>query len=302
MMHKIRSFFAPKRATRVRDIAEEDLRNDFANLHRVDPETSRQWIRLQAELSVQPIAKGLTNRRVLPRFAFASVGVVVIFGSLYLYFTIQTPSALTFVTSKGEQAHFILMDSSEVTLNFATTLIVSDLETGNPRVLSLDGEAFFHVRQNETSFTVSTPFGSVRVIGTEFNLRARNGLMEVAVIHGRVEISVTRNSKDSTLLLSENQIAHCRYDGFPRMIGEMPSPDYPGWLQGKLFLKGTSLAEVCNEIEMRFDISVTIRDKRNGEELITGILEAKTAESALASLCALIGRKLEHDNTGYIIF
>ncbi len=278
------------------------LQDGFARLRSVDSETRAQWLRLQRSLAQNEGEVRKRNHRLIPRLAFAVAIVVAALVGTYFYFSPRQLSADTFITGKGEQQRLVLKDSSEVTLNYATELVVPKLQAGKPRLLSLRGEAYFHVRRNETPFIVSTGYADVQVVGTEFNLRAREGMLEVAVINGIVNVRVIKAGKDSTLTLTQNQMALCAQSGFPKRIGNVPSPEYPGWMSGKLFFDKTSFAAACREIEMRFDVMVTIEDQQLRDEIITGTLEAKTAESALTALCGLTKKRFQFDGQSFKIF
>jgi hypothetical protein len=58
----------------------------------------------------------------------------------------------------------------------------------------------------------------------------------------------------------------------------------------------------CHEIEMRFNIAVSIENPDVRNKLITGILDAKTAESALGAICELTGRRVVHEGQIYHIY
>ncbi len=188
-----------------------------------------------------------------------------------------------------------------MTLNYATELVVNHLQPGEPRRLSLTGEAYFRVRHNETPFIVSTGYADVRVVGTEFNLRSRKGRLEVAVIRGSVKVDVPNEGNESSLVLSQNQMAVCERGETPRRIGNIPISDYPGWMHAKIYLNKTSLLAVCREIEMRFDVIINIQATDVHHEM-AGVLDAKSAESALRALCELTGRRFTHNGQGYTLY
>jgi transmembrane sensor len=173
------------------------------------------------------------------------------------------------------------------------------MENGKARLLSLNGEAFFRVRQNETPFIVSTECADVQVVGTAFNVRAREGMLEVAVIHGIVNVSAVKHGKDLTL--TQGQRAICSRNGVPQMSANVPSLEYPGWMHGKLFFDKASFADACREIEMRFDVAIRIDDANVRSEVVTGMLKARDAESALTALCGLTGKRFQHDGNSYSI-
>jgi ferric-dicitrate binding protein FerR (iron transport regulator) len=89
-----------------------------------------------------------------------------------------------------------------------------------------------------------------------------------------------------------------RRDADPVRMDDIPSPEFPGWLHGKLFLTRSSLEDACREIEARFD--VTVRTIAPSSTTITGVLEAASADDALRSLSLLTGKELRKDHGTYV--
>jgi ferric-dicitrate binding protein FerR (iron transport regulator) len=85
-------------------------------------------------------------------------------------------------------------------------------------------------------------------------------------------------------------------------VEEIGSPHYPGWMHGKLLLNKTSFLDAIREIEMRFGISIAIDERQLRQEIITGILDARTAQSALTALCELTGRRFTHDGEKFHVY
>jgi transmembrane sensor len=287
---------------------DEILDRSFHGLRNFDPETDQQWLRLQRTIA-QSHTKATTMKSrfttltgLIPRFALGVLVVAAALVGVYLYFSSTQRSPDTFATGKGEQREVVLGDGSKVILSYMTQLVVPQFQPGKPRRVSLTGEAYFRVQPSETPFIISTEYAGVQVVGTEFNLRARGGALEVAVIGGIVKVSAVKDGKDSTLLLSQHQMALCSREGFPTRIGDMSSPEYPGWMHGKIFLDRTPFLVACREIEMRFDITIKVSDSGFRSDIVTGILDAKTAESALAALCELNGRRFKHEGQTYTIY
>ncbi len=278
------------------------LQKRFLRIHTADPGTDRQWLRLQQAIAESQAKAARIQSRSIPRFAIATAMVTVAMIGTLAYLTLLRPSYETFATRKGEQKQIVLNDGSEVTLSYTTELLVSELQPSKPRRMSLTGEALFRVRQNDTPFIVSTQYADIEVVGTEFNLRAREDGLEVGVIDGIVRVRAVRNGKDSTLLLTQHQMAICPHDDFPRRVGTIPSPEYPGWMHGKLFLHKTSFLTASREIEMRFDVTILVKDRHVRSLIITGILDAQTPESAIAALSELVGRRYTHDGQSYTIY
>jgi ferric-dicitrate binding protein FerR (iron transport regulator) len=174
------------------------------------------------------------------------------------------------------------------------------MEKGKARLLTLNGEAFFRVRRNETPFIITTEYAAVQVVGTEFNVRARDSMLEVGVVRGSVNVSAMKHKR--SLVLTQGQRAICTRGGAPQLTDNVPSIEYPGWMHGKLFFDKATFADACREIEMRFDVAITIDDDRVRNEIVTGMLNAKNAESAVTALCGLTGKTFRHDERGFDIY
>jgi transmembrane sensor len=276
------------------------LQTDFLRLRNVDPDTDRQWQRLQMAVARGAAEHSPRKGRAVPRLALAGAFILLAIIGGYLYFTSSQHPTSNFATGRGERKEVQLTDGSHVTLSYATQLVVPQLRQGEPRGVWMAGEAYFVVQHGQSPFIVSTSSAQIRVLGTEFNVRAREGTVEVGVVRGIVCVSVRKDGKDSTLVLREHQMAYCASNDFPRPSGDSPSVEYPGWVHGKLLLNKTSFRAACREIEMRFDVTIKFADDFH-EELLSGILQAETPESALRALCDLDGKKFSHEGDTFIV-
>jgi transmembrane sensor len=268
-----------------------------------DPATHRQWQLLDLALSRMEEGKTPARRpRRLPRPALAlalgSLLVLVVTTMVVL----QRSERLTYETGRGQQSSVTLADSTEVTLNHTSQLTVVHRPFERERHVVLRGEAFFKVRRNGAPFIVHTDVGTVRVLGTQFNLRAREGALEVTVVEGRVALSARKDDRDSTVVLHGGQIATCLLDSLPSSPSALPFDGSPGWTHGELFLYRTGLLAACREIEARFNITVHISNIPPGSQSITGKVDGRTADAAIRTLAALTGRSSRHENDSYYIF
>jgi len=86
------------------------------------------------------------------------------------------------------------------------------------RRVSLKGESLFPYTERQETFYHHNRSGTVQVLGTQFNVRVRDGRMEVAVISGIVKISGVRDGIDSSIILRKDSSPVCkeRFSGIPR--------------------------------------------------------------------------------------
>lgn len=280
------------------------LRADMQRLRSVDAETDVKWRQLTAVLNTRPQTEAIRPATGKLRWALAAVSFAVVATVVIVAAVIGTqhPSVMTYETGKGQQSSLTLSDSSEVTLNHTSLLTVDRHADDTVRQVTLNGEAFFRVRSSGKPFTVSTSVGTVRVLGTEFNVWARDDRLEVAVIRGRVQVSVRKNGEDSTVVLTGGQISTCAKGDFPSTPGQLLFSEYPGWMHGKFLFYKTTLQSACKEFESQFDVVIRIRDPRLRNETITGAVDAHSVEKALSTLASLTGNKYRYENNGYTVY
>jgi ferric-dicitrate binding protein FerR (iron transport regulator) len=267
-----------------------------------DPETNQQWQRLHRSLSELRLAE-YTERRPIasayrkPAIIFAtSVIVLALVGSVW----IRSFSTKTYGTTRGQHSSLLLADSTEVTLNQTSELIVQRRPFDTARRVTLTGEAFFHVKKNGEPFIITTEIGTVQVIGTTFNVRVRDNRMEVAVLSGCVQVHAIHNKTDNSVILTSGQITQCIKDSLPELPSSIPISRYPGWMDGNFVFYRTPLFSACKEIEAQFDTKIIIENLQSVS--ITGTIDGQSLERTLATLIQLTGKKIRHENSGYIIY
>jgi ferric-dicitrate binding protein FerR (iron transport regulator) len=284
--------------------AENALKSDARRIHAIDPETTEQWRRLQITLESKQITreeKIAVSWKVFlkPAFSFALASAfLIVVGVVWLRYS----SSRIYETTKGQHSTITLQDSTEVTLNYLSELKVHRSPFEKARRVSLHGEALFHVRKNGTPFIITTDIGTVQVLGTQFNVRVRDETMEVAVLSGSVRLSVFKDGKDSSIILTRGQISQCARNHYPGLPASLPFSDYPGWLQGKLTAYRSSLEAVCRDLELQLDIKIKIENPRLSGATITGTINGQNPENALTTLVQLTGSKFRYEAGSYIIY
>lgn len=174
-------------------------------------------------------------------------------------------------TSFAQSKNVTLPDGSLVTLNSDAELTFEKSDWKSKRTLELKGEALFKVAKGKT-FSVVTPTGTVKVVGTEFNVKSRGQNLEVACYEGMV--SVTRN-KTQIFLTPGNATLH---DGknWTRFTTTATSPE---WTQAKIAFQAATLSDVLSEIERTYDVKIS--SNSSPDKAFTGILPANDIAVAL---------------------
>ena len=266
-----------------------------------DPNTSVQWEKLARGLEIE--RTGTTPAHVRPAYrkpaiAFALVAAAVLATVFMLH---RNSQSYGYATGTAQQSSVVLADSTEVTLNHTSSLVVEPRGSEGQRNVTLNGEAFFRVRNNGTRFIVQTRLGVVIVLGTEFDVRVRENQFLVAVLKGRVLVDVVRNGHDSTLAVGPGEIVSCTGSDYPGLPAPNPFPEYPGWMHGKFYFYKTRLISACQEIESQVNVVVRIENPQLREETIPGAVDGVNVESALTTLSILTGSSYRHENNAFIL-
>lgn len=288
------------------DLLDRVVLRDIASVSAQDTDTIRQWHALKARIEVPPGVEAqapdpLHRRWFKPAIGYALAAAAVVVAAVLLRH--QPASPLQYQTGTGQQSSISLADGSEVRLNHSTTLVVDRSSTPGGRRTKLTGEAYFKVTRNESPFVVETKLGAVQVLGTEFNVRMRGDEMQVIVVHGKVRVSAVQAGRESTIVLQGGQMTALAKGGFPGVPQGVPfAANFPGWVHGKFLFDRTDLTGACREIAEQFSVPIVVRNPALNNQTITGIIDGRSVEGAVKTLCALSGASYRHENSGYTLY
>ena len=194
-------------------------------------------------------------------------------------------------TRPAEEKSVLLSDGTEVILNSDSELTYNRNYNKNNRSVNLIGEAYFSVQKGNIPFNVLTPYGKISVLGTSFNIRARNDGFEVGVNDGEVQVS----NENSLLNLSKGQLIDVESEFFSSNIIQVPTDQYPDWLNRKFYCNETTLESLCLEIERTFDIKINFTNPNLKDLTITGVIEALDLDNVLQTVSILTKHKFKLD-------
>ncbi len=272
-------------------------------IHEFDPDTAGRWQALQNALSAHPVMKRDHTPPVpfRPLRIILPVATVAIAAVIAMILWPHQPTERLYSTTKGQLTSIVLPDSSEVILNHTSRLTVDDRTFSRSREVSLVGEALFRVRKTGTPFTVNTGIARVRVVGTEFDVRIRNELLDVGVLTGKVNVSSRRDGRDSTVVVVGGERTTCARSGFPeRPHGS--AVDVAGWVSGRLSFSHAELWYVCEEIESTLDITIRVDNPVLRGETLTGTIDARNPVTALTTLARLTGSRYRDEHGTFILY
>jgi ferric-dicitrate binding protein FerR (iron transport regulator) len=267
----------------------------------ISPDTDAQWLRLERALNTTVPGRIRPVPRPVPRFAFALAVVVIVGIGLYV-FRVSPPGEERFSTTRGARMHILLPDSSAVVLNHTSEISFNRATFMHSRRVRISGEAFFDVRTGNSPFIVSTDIATVRVVGTEFNVRVRDDAYEVGVTEGTVRVTASRMSVDSTVIVARGHIVGGKRNAFPGIPQSIDFPEYPGWTSGRLVAHRMTVESICREIQDLFDVKTRIDDPALRFVTVTGLFRGSDAREMVSTLSMLTGRQYRYADGTYILY
>lgn len=164
------------------------------------------------------------------------------------------------VTPIAQRQALTLADGTQLELNAQTVLTV-ELTARERRVRLSGGEAFFHVTKDaDRPFFVETSAGSVRVTGTQFNVRtAPAGQLEVTVLEGSVAVRPGDNA-GSRDLQAGDQLTRAGGEVTVRSLAAADLDRALAWRSGQVVFNGTPLREALATFARYHGITLTASD------------------------------------------
>ena len=164
----------------------------------------------------------------------------------------------TVIVPAGQRAELLLADGTKVWLNSRSKLKFPDRFQKDARNVELDGEGYFEVtHQEEAPFTVHTSKYDVKVLGTEFNVKAYNSKnqFETSLLKGCVEVSDANKSQIVRLRPDEKVIS----DGSQLIRSVILDNNYFRWKEGLLCLDDESIGGLIDKLELYYDVKIIVQ-------------------------------------------
>jgi transmembrane sensor len=193
------------------------------------------------------------------------------------------PEVQAYATGKGEHRRVALADGSTIDINAETRLTVR-YDRGGRQVALSDGEAFFDVAHDaDRPFTVEAAGQVVRVLGTQFDVRNRDGAVGVIVARGKVQVAPKVAQPAATYVLLPGQRLRIDRQGVGRLANVDPSEAY-GWRTGRLVYRGEPLSDVVADLNRQFVTQIEVTDPDLARMPITGVIVVDDQASVIARL------------------
>jgi transmembrane sensor len=213
-------------------------------------------------------------RKLNPWIARVAAILVLALGATFFLYATYTTTQRAAIAGRET---FLLPDSSEVVLNAGSEANYREFNWSGNRKLELEGEAYFKVAKGQ-KFDVVTPFGTVTVVGTQFNVKARNGRLDVVCYEGKVKVT---NGTDIVLLTPGKTVAYL--DGKNLNVPNAKGTK-PGWLNYETYFSKVQLRDVISEMERQYNITISLKNIPQPNSPFNGTVPMNNLDMALDAL------------------
>tara|TARA_R110002096_G_scaffold30724_4_gene91362 strand:+ start:8 stop:913 length:906 start_codon:yes stop_codon:yes gene_type:complete len=199
------------------------------------------------------------------------IAAVFIVG-LGLYSLFNKDQHRTFETQLAQTEQITLPNNSIVTLNELSQLGFDDKNWDKKRSVELSGEAYFKVAKGKR-FDVNTAFGNINVLGTQFNVIARDSIFSVICYEGLVQV-IHNTNKVQLPAGKAYRVVKGKTETFDIAVIQ------PEWLQNMKVFEQANIGDVFASMESHYNIKI-ITDDIDSSILFTGAFELDNLENAL---------------------
>ncbi len=271
------------------------------------------------------------NRMVIAGILIAGLGLLWVFlkptQPAGLASNHNLPAEVT--TPNGARSKILLPDGTNVWLNSGSKITYSrNMDTNSIREVQLMGEAFFEVVKNgNRPFIIHTSKMDVKVLGTQFNVKAYDGdpTTETSLIEGSVEVSLNNNPGRKYLLKPHQKLvlsndlpakaANSRATvALPEVatnLVEIKPLTYlqgtetdieSSWTKNLLSFEDEAFADVAKKMERWYDVTIEFKNKRWEDKFLNGSFEKESLEQALKALKYTTGFNYTIDHNKITIY
>lgn len=182
----------------------------------------------------------------------------------------------TISCAQGDKTSVVLPDSSMVWLNSGSLLVFNNDFRHGPRLVRLEGEAYFSVKKDpDHPFRVKTADLEVNVLGTEFDLKAYTGeeIVTATLVNG--SLKVCGGGQSAVLEPAQKMI----FDRNKKKMMITKLADLSSeieWRNGRLVFFNQSMEELKPKLERWFDVEIKFADDLVKERKFTGTIERES--------------------------
>lgn len=192
-------------------------------------------------------------------------------------------------TGVGERKTIALEDGTRIELNAASQMSVRFDRHGRHVKLG-DAQAYFDVAKDPARpFLIEAGDTQVRVVGTAFDVRRRDGQVAVNVQRGLVEVRPHLHSGAAPFRLHPGEgISHKEGQVDDSRVEAVALDEVAGWRQGRLIYRDQPLSRIVGDMNRLFPRPVKLGDAQAGNMRLSGVLIVDEQDAMVGRLSNLL--------------
>jgi len=252
----------------------------------------RTW--REFDVRAAAVRDGLRARRA-PRPGFrrlcavaGAIAATIAVAALVIPALAPPPPTEVYATRTGEHRTVTLADGSRIDLNAGTRLRVT-LRRHERQVVMEEGQAVFDVAADKRRpFLIAAGDRTVRVVGTQFDVRRRAGRVSVTVTRGTVEVAPNAQGSGQAYRLHPGQRLEHEEGAALAQVGAATPDQALGWRSGRLVYRDQPLSGVVADLNAEFPTPIRIGDPALAAMPISGVLIVDDEDAVVRRLALLV--------------
>jgi transmembrane sensor len=235
------------------------------------------------------------------RRTIGAIAAALLLASIALVFVrFSQPNATLWSTKPGQQRTLTLDDGSHVTLN---TRSILEIRMGRKErtVRIMQGEAFFDVAHDASRpFNVDTPLGSVRAVGTRFDVLLDEQRVQVDMEEGKVLVKSATPGGEEVVAVAGMRATLVAGSAAP----ELNSADLTrveNWRAHRIEFDRIPLAAALREFSRYTDLPLRVESAQVARMSISAVLQTGDINALRAMLKGAFGLRLEQRQNELVV-
>ncbi len=193
-------------------------------------------------------------------YRFLQLAAIVVIGLIIRQFFVDKPNTeYKKYMAKAQVEEIILPDKSIVQLSELSEVAYPEQFADDKREVKLNGEAFFKVSADKARpFIIEANFAQIKVVGTEFTVRAfkNKDVVEVDVKSGTVEL-YSNKAKDKSLVLHKGESGILRNTEIKAIKQKKKNV-----AAKKIIFNETTLEDVVATLKAAYDVDIKFKNNK----------------------------------------
>lgn len=185
----------------------------------------------------------------------------------------------------GHKLELVLPDKSKVLVNSNSKIKFPSSFGPESRNIYLEGEAFFEVKKEaDRPFRVYSGGLTTEVLGTKFNIRSGKQKTDVALLEGRVKVSISEKAEEQLILIPGQLVAY-----YPKKPENLHNSTFDIensflWKDGIIRFDNESFKSIIQRLEKWYGVDFQVKGKVNLERTVSGSFANDNLKNMLTGL------------------